>query len=51
MSVGRFSSVMFPVFAWLATRVRGRARTRLIVGFGLAQAILAALFFTWHPIV
>jgi hypothetical protein len=51
MSVGRFSSVLFPVFAWLATRVHGRARTRLIVAFALAQAVLAALFFTWHPII
>jgi Mannosyltransferase (PIG-V) len=51
LSMGRFCSVLFPVFAWLATRVRGRARTRLIVAFGVGQAILAALFFTWHPIV
>jgi uncharacterized membrane protein len=51
MSVGRFSSVLFPVFAWLATRVHGRARTRLIVAFAVGQAVLAALFFTWHPIV
>jgi hypothetical protein len=51
MSMGRFSSVMFPVFAWLATRVQGRARTRLIVGFVAGQAVLAALFFTWHPVV
>jgi hypothetical protein len=49
--MGRFCSVMFPVFAWLAMRVRGRARTRLIVGFAVGQAILAALFFTWHPVV
>jgi mannosyltransferase PIG-V len=51
LSMGRFCSVLFPVFAWLATRVRGRARTRLIVAFAVGQAILAALFFTWHPIV
>ena len=51
LSMGRFCSVMFPVFAWLSMRVRGRARTRLIVGFALGQAILAALFFTWHPVV
>jgi hypothetical protein len=51
ISIGRFCSVMFPVFAWLATRVRGRARTWLIVGFAVGQAILAALFFTWHRIV
>jgi hypothetical protein len=51
MSMGRFCSVMFPVFAWLATRIRGRARTWLIVAFALGQAIVAALFFTWKPIV
>jgi hypothetical protein len=51
LSVGRFSSVMFPVFAWLATRVRGRARTRLILAFAVGQAVLAALFFIWKPIL
>jgi hypothetical protein len=50
MSLGRFSSVMFPVFAWLAWRVQGRARTWLIVACAAGQAVLAALFFTWHPI-
>jgi len=50
MSLGRFSSVMFPAFAWLAWRVRGRARDRLILACVLGQAVLAALFFTWHPI-
>jgi len=42
---------MFPVFAWLAARVRGRARTRLILVFAVGQAVLAALFFIWEPIV
>jgi hypothetical protein len=51
MSLGRFSSVMFPVFAWLAARVPAPMRTRLIVAFGLGQALLAALFFTWHAIL
>jgi hypothetical protein len=50
MSLGRFSSVMFPAFAWLAWRVRGRARTWLIVGCATLQIALGALFFTWHPI-
>jgi hypothetical protein len=50
MSLGRFSSVMFPAFAWLAWRVRGRTRNRLILACILGQAVLAALFFTWHPI-
>ena len=26
-------------------------RTRLIVAFAVGQAVLAALFFTWHPII
>ena len=51
LSLGRFTSVMFPLFAWLATRVRGRARTRLILVFAVGQAVLAALFFIWDPIV
>ena len=51
MSLGRFSSVMFPVFAWLSSRVRGRARTGLIVAFAIGQLVLAALFFIWEPII
>ncbi len=51
MSLGRFSSVMFPAFAWLAWRVRGRARQRLILACAVGEAVLAALFFTWHPIL
>ncbi len=50
MSLGRFSSVMFPAFAWLAWRVRGRTRTWLIAGCAALQIVLGALFFTWHPI-
>ena len=51
LSMGRFSSVMFPTFAWLATRVRGRARTLLILAFAVVQAVMAALFFTWRPVL
>ena len=51
LSLGRFTSVMFPMFAWLATRVHGPARRRLIVAFAVGQAVAAALFFTWQPIV
>ena len=50
MSLGRFSTVMFPAFAWLSWRVRGRARTWLILSCAVAQVVLGALFFTWHPI-
>jgi len=51
LSIGRFSSVMFPVFAWLATCVHGRARTQLVVAFAIGQAVLAALFYTWRAII
>jgi hypothetical protein len=51
LSLGRFTSVMFPMFAWLATCVRGPARRRLIVAFAVGQAVAAALFFTWQPII
>ena len=47
MSLGRFSSVMFPAFAWLAWRGAAGAkpadRLPSVSGAG-------ALFFTWHPI-
>ncbi len=51
LSLGRFTSVMFPMFAWLATRVRGRARRRLIVAFAVGLAVTTALFFSWRPII
>src|SRR4051812_19913816 len=51
LSVGRFSSVMFPVFAWLATRATGRSRPLVLAAFAIAQAVLAAMFFTWQTII
>lgn len=51
MSLGRFVSVLFPFFFWLATRVpRDRVR-HIAVGFALWQAVLAMWFFLWHPVV
>lgn len=51
VSLGRFTSVMFPLFVWLATIVEGRRRRALVVAFAVGQAIAAALFFTWRPLV
>ena len=50
MSVGRFSSVLFPVFIWLAGSIPERQRNAWIVGFTAVQALNAALFFTWRPL-
>ena len=49
-SVGRFTSVLFPLFFLLADRVPRRARTPLLVACLLAQGVCAALFFTRHPV-
>jgi hypothetical protein len=51
LSAGRFTSVMFPTFAWLATLIRGRTRRRLITAFAVGQIATAALFFTWRAII
>jgi hypothetical protein len=50
MSAGRFSSVLFPAFLWLASVVPDRHRAGWIAGFASLQAINAALFYTWRPL-
>jgi hypothetical protein len=50
MSVGRFSSVLFPAFVWLATTVPSRHRPAWLATFMAMQAFLAALFYTWHQV-
>jgi len=50
LSMGRFSSVAFPVFLWLAYAVPARQRTAWIAGFASLQALAAALFYTWRPL-
>jgi hypothetical protein len=49
LSAGRFSSVMFPAFLWLAGAVPGRHRAGWIASFAAIQALNAALFYTWRP--
>lgn len=51
MSAGRFTSVLFPIFFWLATIVRPPRLWRVAGVFAAAQAGLAALFFLWYPVV
>jgi hypothetical protein len=51
LSVGRFSSVLFPVFVWLAASIPQSQRNAWIAGFTAFQALNAALFFTWRPLI
>jgi Mannosyltransferase (PIG-V) len=50
LSIGRFSSVLFPAFIWLASAVPATHRAGWIAGFMALQAFTAALFYTWRPI-
>lgn len=50
LSMGRVTSVLFPLFVWLATAIPARQRSSWLAGFAMLQALLAAVFFTWRPL-
>jgi len=50
LSAGRFSSVLFPAFIWLAIAIPPNHRAGWIATFAAAQAFNAALFYTWRPL-
>ena len=50
LSAGRFSSVLFPSFIWLATAVPPNHRVAWIASFAALQAFGAVLFYTWRPL-
>jgi hypothetical protein len=50
LSAGRFSSVLFPAFVWLAGAVPVKQRPGWIAGFMALQALNAAMFYTWRPL-
>lgn len=50
LSVGRFTSVLFPAFLGLALLVPVRARPAWIAALAMGQALNASLFFTWRPL-
>ena len=50
VSAGRFSSVLFPSFIWLAGAVPPRHRAGWIATFAAIQAFNAALFYTWRQL-
>lgn len=50
LSVGRFSSVLFPAFIWFATVVPVRHRSGWLTSFMALQAFGASLFYTWREL-
>lgn len=50
MSAGRFSSVLFPAFVWLASVVPEQHRPAWLASFMALQAFGAMLFYTWRPL-
>jgi hypothetical protein len=50
ISAGRFSSVVFPAFIWMAGAVPPGHRTGWLASFAAFQAFNAALFYTWRPL-
>ena len=51
ISLGRFVSVLFPLFFWLAIRVPRERLMRVAGTFAACQALLAIWFFLWRPVV
>lgn len=50
ISAGRFSSVLFPAFLWLAGLVPPKHRPAWLASFAAFQALNAAMFYTWRPL-
>jgi Mannosyltransferase (PIG-V) len=51
ISLGRFVSVLFPFFFWLAIRIPRERLVRVAGVFAAWQAVLAIWFFLWRPVV
>jgi hypothetical protein len=51
MSIGRFTSVLFPLFFWLAIRIPRHRLMHVAGAFAAVQAVLAVWFFLWRPVV
>jgi hypothetical protein len=47
-SIGRYTSVLFPSFMWLAMASPKAARPAIVAVFALGQGLAAVLFFTWR---
>jgi hypothetical protein len=51
ISIGRFTSVLFPMFFWLAIRTPRAWLWRVAGAFAAGQALFALWFFLWRPVV
>jgi hypothetical protein len=51
MSMGRFVSVLFPVFFWLAFRIPRPRLWQVSAAFAATQAIFAVWFFLWRAVI
>jgi len=47
-ALGRYTSVLFPIFLWMASS--GRSHRGLLIAWAALQCVLAALFFTFRDI-
>jgi hypothetical protein len=50
LSVGRFTSIVFPLFLWLAIAVPPSRRALVATIFGIGQGLVACAFFTYRPL-
>jgi hypothetical protein len=50
MSIGRMTSVLFPVFLWLGAVLPSRYAAAWIAMSCVLQGLIAVLFFTWRPV-
>lgn len=50
LSMGRVTSILFPVFLWMGAVVPARHRTAWIALFAMLQGFVAVMFFTWRPL-
>ena len=48
LSMGPVTSLLFPMFMYLALVLVDRQRQAIVCGFACIQGLAAALFFTWH---
>lgn len=50
LSMGRVTSILFPVFLWMGAAIPARHRTAWIALFAMLQGFVAVMFFTWRPL-
>jgi hypothetical protein len=50
VSIGRLTSIAFPVFLWLGSAIPSHHRAAWLACFAMGQALAASMFFTWRPV-